>query len=151
MSSSAAPEVPRSDPILQYIVIRSDLWKDLGWPVGAVVAQACHVSSAAIWMSRTDPTTEEYLSDENIDHMHKVCLEVKGEKQLRGLSQTLQDNDVPHKLWVEQPEDFPTALALTPRRKSDVSAYLKKFQLSRAVILDKKDHDTLLQQKTSTS
>jgi hypothetical protein len=36
-------------------------------------AKACHASMAAMWLSSDDPTTQDYCSPENIDHMHKVC------------------------------------------------------------------------------
>ena len=36
------PEKP-ADPILMHVVVRADLVPGLGWPVGSVVTQACHV------------------------------------------------------------------------------------------------------------
>lgn len=44
------------------------------WPLGAIVAQACHASTAVMHMFREDPYTVEYLSD--LDRMHKVVLKV---------------------------------------------------------------------------
>ena len=44
--------------------------------------------------------------------MHKICLEVKDEQELRQLSATLTENNIKHKLWIEMPENIPTALAL---------------------------------------
>lgn len=44
------------------------------WPVGAVVAQACHASTAVMHMFRDDPSVVDYLSD--LNRMHKVVLEV---------------------------------------------------------------------------
>ncbi len=67
-SSGAAPP----DPLLQYVVLRRDLWKELDWPLGSVVAQGCHAATAALWGSRESATTQEYCAPENIDHMHKV-------------------------------------------------------------------------------
>ena len=40
----APPEVP----IVQYVVLRKDLWVEKGWPLGSIVAQACHASSAGV-------------------------------------------------------------------------------------------------------
>ena len=34
--------------IVQYILVRGDLLLREGWPVGAVLAQACHAATAAI-------------------------------------------------------------------------------------------------------
>lgn len=61
-----------SDPVVQYVVLRKDLWVERGWPFGSVVAQACHASSAAMWLNRDDESTLAYCAPENIDHMHKV-------------------------------------------------------------------------------
>jgi hypothetical protein len=68
-SSAAAPA---ADPIVQWVVLRRDLWQDLGWPLGAVVAQACHASTAAVFSHMSDDLTQEYIHADNIDHMHKV-------------------------------------------------------------------------------
>ena len=43
----------------------------------------------------------------------------------------LADAGVPHKLWVEQPEDFPTCLATAPCRKSVAGPHLRKLQLCK--------------------
>lgn len=107
------------------------MWTDLSWPLGSVVAQACHASTAALWNSRSDAATGEYCAPDNLDHMHKVVLEVKGETQLRNLAAKLVEAGVPHKLWVEQPEDFPTCLATQPARKSQVAHHFKKLKLCK--------------------
>ena len=59
---------------MQYVVLRRDLWADLGWPLGSVVAQACHAATAALWLSREEPATSSYCAADSIDHMHKVPL-----------------------------------------------------------------------------
>ena len=58
--------------LVQYVAVRGDLVKE--WPLGAIVAQACHASTAVMHMFRDDPYTVEYLSD--LDRMHKVILKV---------------------------------------------------------------------------
>ncbi|KAK9915245.1 hypothetical protein WJX75_006612 [Coccomyxa subellipsoidea] len=117
--------------LVQYVVLRSDLWKSLDWPLGSIVAQACHAATAALWLSRTEEPTLAYCSDSSLDHMHKVVLEVKGEAQLTNLAQKLQEAGVPHKLWVEQPENFPTCLATSPSPKSLVQQHFKKLKLCK--------------------
>ena len=69
-AADAAPAAP--EPVLQYVILRRDLWKELKWPLGSVVAQGCHAATAALWLSRDDPVTQVYCAPENIDHMHKV-------------------------------------------------------------------------------
>ncbi len=48
---------------------------------------------------------------QDLDGMTTVVLEVPNESQLRRLSSRLEEAGVQHKLWVEQPEDYPTCLA----------------------------------------
>lgn len=68
-----APPQNRDEVLLQYVVLRKDLWKDLNWPLGSIVAQGCHAATAALWLSRDEAITQQYCSPENLDHMHKVC------------------------------------------------------------------------------
>ncbi|KAK2148566.1 hypothetical protein LSH36_491g02038 [Paralvinella palmiformis] len=81
--------------MVQYVVIRRDLFTKLNWPVGAVIAQACHASSAVIHLYYTDPNTQEYLKD--LDRMHKVILEADDEETLRSLSEKLKAGSIDHK------------------------------------------------------
>ena len=60
--------------VVQYVVIRRDLIDTLKWPVGAVIAQACHACIAVIQLSKDDEHTKLYLED--LDNMHKVILQV---------------------------------------------------------------------------
>lgn len=63
----------------------------------------------------------------------KVVLEVKGEQQLQNLSSMLKDNNIDHKLWVEQPENIVTCLATAPCSKAAVQQHFKKFQLCKGL------------------
>ncbi|NJR42881.1 MAG: hypothetical protein HC767_09710 [Akkermansiaceae bacterium] len=168
------------DPIIQYIILRRDLWADQGWPLGPLIAQACHASVAALWLHREDETAQAYVAPESLEHMHKVCsrlcvlqgssptahvtrgasrlvvctsviinryslvlqhyvhhrralvqvvLEVKGEVQLNNLAKKLEEEGVLHKVWVEQPEAYPTALATKPYPKSSIAHHFKKLKL----------------------
>jgi len=64
----------RMSGIVQYVVMRGDLSKTMGWPLGAVIAQACHACTAVIHLFYNDADTQTYLAD--LDNMHKVVLEV---------------------------------------------------------------------------
>lgn len=116
-----------SPGIVQYIVVRGDLIKEMKWPVGAVIAQACHAVTAVTHLFHEDKHTQEYLKD--LDNMHKVVLEAPDEKSLVSLKEKLTSDDVKHKLWVEQPENIPTCLVAKPYPKEDVQKYFKKFKL----------------------
>ncbi|CAH1406726.1 unnamed protein product [Nezara viridula] len=116
--------------IVQYVLVRSDLLTSLNWPVGAVIAQACHACSAVIHLFYNDEYTQKYLSE--LDSMHKVVLEVPNEDMMKKLSEKLNENEIKHKLWIEQPENIPTCLVVKPYPKSDVQNYFKKFKLFKA-------------------
>lgn len=70
--SATAAGDDANDPIVQYIVLRRDLWSEQGWPLGPLIAQACHASVAALWLAKDDPESQQYVSDAEIDSMHKV-------------------------------------------------------------------------------
>ncbi|XP_057727206.1 uncharacterized protein LOC130943378 isoform X1 [Arachis stenosperma] len=118
-----------ADVVLQYVVLRRDLIDT--WPLGSVVTQGCHASVSAVWSNKDDPLTIDYCSPEKIDSMHKVTLEVKGEAQIKNLSEKLTSGGIIHKMWIEQPENIPTCLATKPYPKSVVSSYFKKLKLCK--------------------
>ena len=55
--------------------------------------------------------------------------QAQDQESLSALSRTLTDNDVDHKLWVEQPENFPTCIATRPYPKDAIQIHFKKFKL----------------------
>lgn len=87
-----------SDTLVQFVVLRKDLRTELGWPTarsrplpaslptwalseappgaaqGAVVAQACHAATAALWLHRDHPDTAAYCAPSALDAMHKARL-----------------------------------------------------------------------------
>ncbi|KAL6985090.1 hypothetical protein U1Q18_018468 [Sarracenia purpurea var. burkii] len=132
MGSSAADAptpLPSNSVVVQYVVLRRDLIET--WPLGSVVTQGCHASVAAIWSHKDDPHTLDYCSPANLDSMHKVTLEVKGETQILNLSEKLTAGGIAHKLWIEQPENIPTCLATKPYPKSIVSSFFKNLKLCK--------------------
>ena len=64
-----------SNQLVQYVVVRGDLLRLLSWPTGAVIAQACRASTAALWSHCNDPNTIAYTNE--LDDMHQVVLEVR--------------------------------------------------------------------------
>ena len=113
--------------IVQYIVVRSDLVKTLSWPLGALIAQACHASTAVMHEFYNNEDTQAYLR--KLDSMHKIVLEVKNEEELKKLSVKLVEGDIDHKMWVEQPENFSTCLAVRPYPKVQVQTFFKGLKL----------------------
>lgn len=120
-SESSIPE----DPIVQYVVVR----KDLKWPKGAMIAQACHASIAAVWNSQNDAYTQEYLK--NQDSMHKVVLGAENEEDLREVSKSLEEANIGHKLWLEQPDNVYSCVASAPAPRSALKPFFSKFKLLR--------------------
>ncbi|CAO2815932.1 unnamed protein product [Amaranthus hypochondriacus] len=122
-------EEEEEEIVVQYVVVRRDLIDS--WPLGSVITQGCHASVAAIWEHKHDATTLRYCCTPALDSMHKVTLEVKGETQLVNLSEKLKASGILHKLWIEQPENFPTCLATKPYPKSVVSPFFRKLKLCK--------------------
>uniref|UniRef100_A0A1B6KYV2 peptidyl-tRNA hydrolase n=1 Tax=Graphocephala atropunctata TaxID=36148 RepID=A0A1B6KYV2_9HEMI len=116
--------------IVQYVLVRGDLMKTLNWPVGAVIAQACHACTAVVHTFYNDPSTQLYLQD--LNSMHKIILEVPDEESLKKLSEKLDENAISHKLWIEQPENIATCIAVKPFPKEEVQKYFKKFKLMKS-------------------
>lgn len=56
------------------MVINAAIHRKLNWPLGAVIAQCCHATTAVSHIYRGDSETIAYLK--NIDNMHKIVLEV---------------------------------------------------------------------------
>ncbi|CAN0860142.1 Putative peptidyl-tRNA hydrolase PTRHD1 [Linum grandiflorum] len=131
--SSGAPQLDsdpaKNDVLVQYVVLRRDLIDT--WPTGSVVTQGCHAAVAAIWSSKDDDQTLRYCGPDNIDSMHKVTLEVKGETQMLNLAEKLRNGGIAHKLWIEQPENIPTSIATKPYPKSQVASFFKKLKLCK--------------------
>lgn len=116
-----------SSGIVQYVVVRSDLLKELKWPVGAVITQACHAVTAVTHLFYSDEHTQAYLND--LDNMHKVVLQAPDEKSMLVLREKLENDGIKHKLWIEQPENIPTCLVAKPYPKEEVQKYFKKLKL----------------------
>ncbi|CAD6995128.1 putative peptidyl-tRNA hydrolase PTRHD1 [Ceratitis capitata] len=113
--------------IVQYIIVRSDLKSTLGWPLGAVIAQCCHATAAVMHLYADDEDTASYLKD--LDNMHKVVLEAKDEASLVKLAEKLETNEIKHKMWIEQPENIPTCIAIKPYVKDNVHKFVKNLKL----------------------
>tara|TARA_Y100001954_G_scaffold231764_2_gene281811 strand:+ start:23198 stop:23716 length:519 start_codon:yes stop_codon:yes gene_type:complete len=119
------------DHLYQFIILRKDLGRALGWPLGALAAQCAHAAVAAVWKFSDREETRAYCAKENIAGMRKVVLETKNENALRKLSETLAADGVEHELWTEQPENVPTCLATRPYRRSAIGGYFKKCNLAK--------------------
>lgn len=63
-------------------------------------------------------------------HLHH---QVSTEDELRQLSGRLLDSDIKHKLWIEQPENIATCLAIKPYPKLFVQKHVKKLRLLNAM------------------
>ncbi|EGN92753.1 hypothetical protein SERLA73DRAFT_79321 [Serpula lacrymans var. lacrymans S7.3] len=109
------------------------------WGVGPLMAQVAHAATAVLHETRTRPETIAYLSD--LKNMRKVVLQAPDLPSLLKLSSLLSapspapapasnppssmatgtidqpTQAIPHHLWVEQPENIPTCLALAPNRR----------------------------------
>ena len=63
--------------------------------------------------------------------MHKVVLKCESAEALTSLAEALKEKQIHHKLWIEQPENIPTCVALKPCLKSTAYDFLKDLKLFR--------------------
>mmetsp|Transcript_64206 Transcript_64206/g.139677 ORF Transcript_64206/g.139677 Transcript_64206/m.139677 type:complete len:221 (+) Transcript_64206:40-702(+) len=122
-SSAGGSSSSKSDPLVIYVLLRTDL----DWPVGALINQACHAVAAVAWEARTDEEAAVYLSEAE-GQMVKATLGVSSEADLTKAAEKLRAAGLPFKLWVEQPEDIPVCIATWPRRRSEFKRPLKGFR-----------------------
>ncbi|KAI0359613.1 peptidyl-tRNA hydrolase II [Trametes cingulata] len=111
--------VPSTAPqaLLMQIVVRRDLLEAEGWGVGPLMAQVAHATSAVLHETRERPETQAYLED--LKNMRKVVLQTPDQVSIERLANLLSASDppVPYHLWIEQPENVPTCLAIAPNRR----------------------------------
>ncbi|RPD57740.1 peptidyl-tRNA hydrolase II [Lentinus tigrinus ALCF2SS1-7] len=104
-------------PLVMQIVVRRDLLDAEGWGVGPLMAQVAHATSAVLHETRERPETQAYMDD--LKNMRKVVMQTTDQASIEKLAKLLDgcDPPVPYHLWVEQPENVPTCLALSPNRR----------------------------------
>jgi len=130
--SVSAPALPT--PLVQYIVVRTDL--SATWPLGAVVAQACHACTAALAAARAaggaaGAAADAYVAPAALPTMHKVVLGTESAASLAALAARLTERGVPHAVWTEQPENVQTALATAPAAKDALAPHFAGMRLLR--------------------
>ncbi|TFY66591.1 hypothetical protein EVG20_g4498 [Dentipellis fragilis] len=101
-------------PLVMQLIVRRDLLDAEGWGVGPLMAQAAHATAAVLHETKDRPETIEYMED--LLSMRKAVLQTPSSTTLEKLSTLLKASDppIPHHLWIEQPENVPTCLALAP-------------------------------------
>lgn len=52
------------------------------------------------------------------------------------LAEKLKADNIDHKLWIEQPENFPTCLVTKPYPKENIQKYFKKLKLFKCETSD---------------
>lgn len=58
-----------------------------------------------------------------------MFLQAPSQDELEKLSQDLSANQIDHKLWIEQPENYATCLATKPYPKQQIQSFFKKLKL----------------------
>ncbi|KII71679.1 putative peptidyl-tRNA hydrolase PTRHD1 [Thelohanellus kitauei] len=116
------------EKLVQYILLREDLIVSKSWTWGALIAQACHASTACIHTYYDDPYTMDYLM--NLDHMTKIVLKLKDGDNLTQYENILDSRNLKYYSWIERPENIKTCLATKPYPKTmvqDIFRCLKLF------------------------
>uniref|UniRef100_A0A3P8UQQ6 peptidyl-tRNA hydrolase n=1 Tax=Cynoglossus semilaevis TaxID=244447 RepID=A0A3P8UQQ6_CYNSE len=118
MAASGAATPSR---LVQYVVVRADLVHKLSWPPGGGVNQARPAAPAQSGAGGKSLRLQCVCVF--------CCVQAPDEEALSSLSENLTQAGVSHKLWIEQPENIPTCLALKPYPKETVQPLLRKFKL----------------------
>lgn len=63
-----------------------------------------------------------------------LYIQVPNEESLKKVAEKLKENSIAHKLWIEQPENVPTCLALKPYPKDQVKKFVGKFKLYKTTL-----------------
>ncbi|OWZ35286.1 hypothetical protein LQV05_006028 [Cryptococcus neoformans] len=118
----AEEPLPKPTGLVMQIIVRRDLLTEHKWPVGPLLAQSAHAATAVLHRFRDHPDVKRYLEGEDgrgWEGMRKVVLEVPNEAALKSLASKIDGmaNPVGYHLWIEQPENTPTALALIPNKR----------------------------------
>ena len=133
-SSSGGGSEGADDPLVQYIVMRSDLTRHHRYSTGALISNGSHAAIAVIAAHWQEEDVQRYVGrggGEAGSQMRTVTLAAKDEAELRGAAETLRQHRVAHSLWLEAPEQLPTCLATRPQQRSLVQPLLRHLKLFR--------------------
>lgn len=111
--------------IKQFLFLRKDL---PNYNTGALLAQACHASVAAIHTFRSHPDTVKYL--ENISDLTTVIYEIC-EKDIEKIKELLTDLSIDFYIWVENYE-IVTCIGTRPietKSFTEFERFRKQFRL----------------------
>ena len=91
------------------------LRKDLKWPKGPLIAQACHAATSLIWKNQSHPIVQDYCL--HLQDMHKVVLSISDLDSMNLLLQSLEkiENILIDK-WIEEPEHVLSCVAILGER-----------------------------------
>lgn len=53
---------------------------------------------------------------------------------LRAVAKKLEENSIIHNLWIEQPENIATCIAIKPYHKDELKKYVGKFKLFKQTL-----------------
>ncbi|WWD16986.1 hypothetical protein CI109_101422 [Kwoniella shandongensis] len=121
-TESTTVDPPKPTGLVMQIIIRRDLLTVHSWPIGPLLAQSAHAATAVLHRYREHPDVRRYLEGDDgrgWEGMRKVVMEVPDGNALKTMAEKLDEmnNPIPYHLWVEQPENTPTALALIPNKR----------------------------------
>ncbi|KAL0216754.1 hypothetical protein P9112_008938 [Eukaryota sp. TZLM1-RC] len=110
----------------QYVIINRQIKES--FPLGAVITQAVHSAVNVLYRYRDRNEVQEYMAQEP-GHQHTVVLEASSSEELFKIKSKLHGLDVESVVFVEQPENFATALATLPVLKERTKPVLKRYRL----------------------
>ncbi|EIJ88737.1 hypothetical protein NEPAR06_1272 [Nematocida parisii] len=94
---------------IQYVIARNDT----EFPQGATIAQAVH----AVTLCHHEHFDAEYLNYHKEGFSMRTAVLQSSKEQMDELIKELKNREIKHSVWIEQPENIMTAVAIYPYEK----------------------------------
>ena len=113
--------------IVQYIIVRNDVYRNQERSFNTILQHTSSAATSMIHKHYHHKYTRDYLKDG--DDMRKKIFQVKDEKELSDLSNTLTLNNIDFKVWIKQPGNYATCIATRPYPVTDMSQHFKNVKI----------------------
>jgi peptidyl-tRNA hydrolase len=102
--------------------------------VGGLISNATHAAISVIIENSQDKDTNNYTGTSALPpatQMHSVVLAANDQTELEQTVDKLKQNNIIYKVWIEQPENYPSCLATKPYQRKIIQPILKHLKLFR--------------------
>ena len=129
-NGSVCQDIPgeeEKEPVAQYIVVRSDVYRKQDISCNAILQHTSSTSVAAIHKYYHHNHTKEYLKD--IDAMRKKVFQVDNEKEISDLEKKLVLYKIDYRTWIKQPENKVCCISTRPYPINEIAPHFKNIRI----------------------